>query len=69
MFQLKINQQQCNGKKSCGDCEKVLPGFISEYKGDILISDTVARRVNEVVCFAVEACPSQALSLNLFVIL
>ena len=63
MHELTIYQYVCLGK-SCHRCEEILPGFISDHGGKLLISPRSLIEHDETIRFMLDDCPTQALSLD-----
>lgn len=64
MYTLKRADYVCNGQMSCGRCEEILPGFLTKYFGEIMISETGLSDHSEEITHAIESCPVGALELS-----
>jgi len=65
MHELKIYEYACLGK-SCHRCDEILPGFISDHGGSLLISPRSRKEHDETIRLMLDECPTQALSLDEF---
>lgn len=64
MSELRIYPYACNGLKSCGRCEELMPGFITECKGRKTFSPEQERESAVLIEGMLEECPSSALSFD-----
>ncbi len=61
MYKLHVLYYICNGPKQCGECETILPGFQTEHHGELLINEREYNENQEMIDYAVESCPRDAL--------
>ncbi len=64
MYTLKVYPYICNGLVSCGLCNEILPGFLTEHCGELLIAEGFLIENLPNITEALNACPTEALQLD-----